>query len=52
MEKGEVILDNRAPKRYLQLFVENYYWAPQYEFGDQTVKVENIASRKVSSHAS
>ena len=30
VEKGEVIPDNTAPKSYLQLFVENYYWALQY----------------------
>ena len=38
VEKGEVTPVNKAPKSYLQLIVENYYWASQYEFGDQTVK--------------
>ena len=27
VEKGEVIPNNTAPKRYLRLFVENYYRA-------------------------
>ena len=40
VEKGEVILDNTAPKRYLPLFIENYYWDPQYEFRDQIVRQE------------
>ena len=40
VEKGDVILDYTAPKRYLLLF------------GDQTVKVGHITSKKVSSHAS
>ena len=35
VEKGEVISDNKAPKNYLPLFVENYYWDSQYEFEDQ-----------------
>ena len=34
-EKGEVIADNMAPKSYFLLFVMNYNWDPQYEFGDQ-----------------
>ena len=34
VEKGEVIPDYAAPKIYLPLFVENYYWDPQYEFND------------------
>ena len=46
VEKGEVILDNMAPKSYLPLIVENYYWDPQYEFKDQ-----KLASRRVSSLA-
>ena len=53
MEKEEVLPDNMVPKSYLPLFVENYYWDPQYEFRDQTVKArEKIANRRVSSLAS
>ena len=49
MEKEEVIPDNTAPKSYLPLFVENYYWDPQYEFGDRTVKAGKNNCRWVSS---
>ena len=48
MEKGEVIPDNTVLKRSLPLFVENYYWDPHYEFGDQTLRQERIANKKVS----
>ena len=51
VEKGEVIPDNAAPKNYFLLFVENCYWDPQYEFGDQT-EGEKLASRRVSSFVS
>ena len=46
MEKGEVISDNTASKSYLPLFVENYYWAPQYEFKDLTVRAGKNSERK------
>ena len=48
VEKGEVIPDNAAPKSYLPLFVKNYYWDPQYEFGDQTEKQEKRVSSLTS----
>ena len=46
VEKGEVIPYNTAPKSYLQLFGENYYWAPQYVLGDQSVKVAKNCLQK------
>ena len=46
VEKGEEILDNTAPKSYLPLLVESYYWDPQYEFGNQTVKVGKNSQQK------
>ena len=46
VKKGEVIPDNMAPKSYLPLFVENYYWDPQYEFGDHTVKAGKNSLQK------
>ena len=50
MEKGEVTPDNAAPKSYFPLFVENYYWDSQYEFGDQTT--EKNSQQRVSLLAS
>ena len=46
LEKEEVILDNTAPKSYLPLFVDNYCWTPQNEFGDQTVKAGKNRQQK------
>ena len=46
VEKGEVIPDNAVPKSYFPQFVENYYWVPQYEFGDQTVKARKNSQQK------
>ena len=52
VEKGEVILNNMAPKCYLPLFVENYYWALSTNLGTRLLRQEKTASRKVSSLAS
>ena len=45
VEKGEVILDNKAPESYLLLFVKIYYLNSQYKFGDQTVKAGKISQQ-------
>ena len=39
MEKGEEIPDNTTPKSFPTFFVKNYYYDPQYKFGDKNVKV-------------
>ena len=46
VEKEEVIPDNTAPKSHFALFVEDYYWAPHYEFEDQTVKAGKNSQKK------
>ena len=48
VEKAEVIPDNTAPKIYLPLFIENYYWALSKNSGTRLLRQEKIASRKVS----
>ena len=52
VEKGEVIPYNAAPKSYLPLLVENYYWALSTNLRTRLLRQEKIASRKVSSLAS
>ena len=46
VEKGEVIPNNKAPKSYRPLFVENYYSDPQYEFGDLTEGTKNLSQQR------
>ena len=49
VEKAEVIPDNTAPKTYLPLFVENFYWALSINLETRLLGQEKMASRKVLS---
>ena len=40
VKKAKVILDNTAPKSYLPLLVENYYWALSRNSGTRLLRQE------------
>ena len=52
VKTGEVIPDNTAPKSYLPLFVENYYWAFCTNSRTRRIRQAKMASKKVSSFVS